>query len=44
MNKSGEIVNRKQLRENERCLLDYQNDQLVSPMTGTRCRRLGTGR
>jgi hypothetical protein len=37
MNRSGEIVNRKQLRENERCLLDYQNDQLVSPMTFDEC-------
>jgi hypothetical protein len=37
MNKSGEIVNRKQLRVNERCLLDYQNDLLISPMTFDEC-------
>jgi len=37
MNKSGEKVNRKQLKENERCLRDYQSDRLESPMTFDDC-------
>ena len=37
MNKSGEKVNRKQLKENERCLSDYQSDRLEPPMTFNDC-------
>ncbi|MBW2543125.1 MAG: hypothetical protein JRF15_13645 [Deltaproteobacteria bacterium] len=37
MNKNGEKVNRMQLKENERCLRDYQSGRLISPMTFDDC-------
>jgi hypothetical protein len=33
MNKSGEMVNKAQLKENERCLKDFQKENLVARMT-----------
>jgi len=37
MNKNGEKVNRTQLKENERCLNDFQREKLVAPMTFDAC-------
>jgi hypothetical protein len=37
MNKNGEKVSKAQLRENERCLRDYQREKLVAPMTFDAC-------
>jgi hypothetical protein len=37
MNKDGEKVNRVQLRENERCLREYQRGKLAEPMTFDFC-------
>jgi hypothetical protein len=37
MNKSGEKVNKAQLKENERCLQDFQRGRLVAPMTFDAC-------
>jgi len=38
MNKNGEKVNRAQLKENERCLMDFQRDKLDDPpMTFDQC-------
>jgi len=37
MNKNGERVNRAQLKENERCLKDFQRYKLVAPMTFDTC-------
>jgi hypothetical protein len=37
MNKSGERVNRAQLKQNERCLVDFQKQKLVVPMTFDGC-------
>jgi hypothetical protein len=37
MNKSGEKVNRAQLKQNERCLRDFQKEKLVAPMTFDDC-------
>jgi len=37
MNKNGEKVNKAQLRENERCLSDFQREKLVAPMTFDAC-------
>jgi hypothetical protein len=37
MNKNGEKVNRAQLKENERCLMDFQKEKLVAPMTFDIC-------
>jgi hypothetical protein len=34
MNKNGEKVNKAQLRENERCLREFQRDRLVEPTYG----------
>jgi hypothetical protein len=37
MNKNGEKVNKAQLKEDERCLRDFQNEKLVAPMTFDAC-------
>jgi hypothetical protein len=37
MNKSGAKVNQVQLKENERCLHDFQREKLVAPMTFDLC-------
>jgi hypothetical protein len=37
MSKNGERVNKAQLRENERCLMDFQREKLVAPMTFDDC-------
>ncbi len=37
MNKNGEKVNKAQLKENERCLRDFQRERLVAPMTFDSC-------
>ncbi len=37
MGRNGEKVNKMQLKENERCLMDFQNGKLVAPMTFSRC-------
>jgi len=38
MNKSGEMVNKAQLKENERCLMDFQKQRLnAPPMTFNTC-------
>jgi hypothetical protein len=37
MNKNGEKVNKAQLRENERCLREFQAERLVAPMTFDAC-------
>jgi hypothetical protein len=37
MSKNGEKVNVAQLKENERCLMDFQRGKLVSPMTFGDC-------
>jgi hypothetical protein len=37
MGKSGAKVNQLQLKENERCLMDFQNGKLVAPMTFDGC-------
>ena len=37
MNKNGVKVNKAQLRENERCLKDFQRERLVAPMTFDDC-------
>jgi hypothetical protein len=37
MNKNGEKVNKAQLKENERCLRNFQAERLVAPMTFDAC-------
>jgi hypothetical protein len=37
MNKNGQRVNKAQLKENERCLMDFQREKLVAPMTFDAC-------
>ena len=37
MNKNGEKVNKAQLKEIERCLMDFQSEKLVAPMTFDEC-------
>jgi hypothetical protein len=37
MSKNGEKVNRAQLKANERCLMDFQNEKLGAPMTFDSC-------
>ncbi len=37
MSKSGEKVNKVQLKMNERCLIDLQKGKLVAPMTFEGC-------
>ena len=37
MNKNGEKLNKTQLKENERCLSDFQRERLVAPMTVDSC-------
>jgi hypothetical protein len=43
MNKSGAKVNKTQLRQNERCLIDFQRERLVAPMTFDSCMQADRG-
>jgi hypothetical protein len=37
MNKSGANVNKTQLKQNERCMMDFQREKLIPPMTFDSC-------